>query len=299
MAIFDFLFGSKNPPPVETTSISTTEIPKYIAEPTADIIGEAMDVSKEAYVPYGGPRLAGLSQFEKDAAAQAQAMSGIGALRGTQAYTAATAAGAPALSSVPSYMTDYQKKVADIAAQQMRDQSAREQQKIAASAVQAGGLDSTRFAIQEAERQKNLTTGLGDLYTKAQASAYQTALKASQQDRAQQLRSGMAMGTLGAQAQTMEQADIAQQLGIGALGRGLDQTALDISYTDFLSERDYPKEQLGFVSNIIRGAPFPSQTTSVGQIPQAQPAPFFQQAMGLGMQGLGMAANLGWQPFKG
>ena len=299
MAIFDFLFGSKNPPPVETTNITTTEIPKYIAEPTADIIGEAMDVSKEAYVPYTGPRLAGLSQTEKDAAAQAQAMKGIGALRGTQAYTAATAAGAPAIGGVGQYMTDYQKKVADIAAKQMKDQSAIEQQGIAAKAVQAGGLDSTRFAIQEAERQKNLTTGLGDLYTKAQASAYATALKAAQQDKAQQLRSAMGMGTVGAQAQTMEQADIQQQLGIGALGRGLDQTALDISYTDFLSERDYPKEQLGFVSNIIRGAPFPSQTTSVGQIPQAQPAPFFQQAMGLGMQGLGMAANLGWQPFKG
>ena len=270
MAIFDFLFGSKNPPPVETTNITTTEIPKYIAEPTADIIGEAMDVSKEAYVPYTGPRLAGLSQMEKDAAAQ-----GVG-----------------------QYMTDYNKKVADIAAQKMKDESAIQQQGIAAKAVQAGGLDSTRFAIQEAERQKNLTTGLGDLYTKAQASAYQTALKAAQQDKAQQLRSAMGMGTVGAQAQTMEQADIQQQLGIGALGRGLDQTALDISYTDFLSERDYPKEQLGFVSNIIRGAPFPSKTTSVGQIPQAQPAPFLQQAMGLGMQGLGMAANLGWQPFK-
>ena len=297
MAIFDFLFGSKNPPPVETTNITTTEIPKYIAEPTADIIGEAMDVSKEAYVPYTGPRLAGLSQMEKDAAAQAQAMKGIGALRGTQAYTAATAAGAPAIGGVGQYMTDYQKKVADIAAKQMKDQSAIEQQGIAAKAVQAGGLDSTRFAIQEAERQKNLTTGLGDLYTKAQASAYATALKAAQQDKAQQLRSAMGMGTVGAQAQTMEQADIQQQLGIGALGRGLDQTALDISYTDFLSERDYPKEQLGFVSNIIRGAPFPSKTTSVGQVPQAQPAPFLQQALGRGMQGVGMAANLGWQPF--
>ena len=235
--------------------------------------------------------------MEKDAAAHAQAMKGIGALRGTQAYTAATAAGAPAIGGVGQYMTDYQKKVADIAAKQMKDQSAIEQQGIAAKAVQAGGLDSTRFAIQEAERQKNLTTGLGDLYTKAQASAYATALKAAQQDKAQQLRSAMGMGTVGAQAQTMEQADIQQQLGIGALGRGLDQTALDISYTDFLSERDYPKEQLGFVSNIIRGAPFPSKTTSVGQVPQAQPAPFLQQALGLGMQGVGMSANLGWQPF--
>jgi hypothetical protein len=256
-----------------------------------------MDVSREAYVPYTGARLAGLTQVEQDAIAQAQAMSGVGALRGTQAYTAATAAGAPALGGISPYMTDYQQRVADIAAQKMRDQSAIEQQSIAAKAAGAGGLDASRFAILEAERQKNLTTGIGDLYTKAQASAYQTALKAAQQDKAQQLRSGMAMGTTGAQAQTMEMADIAQQLGVGALGRGLEQTALDIGYTDFLGERDYPKEQLGFVSDIIRGAPFGQRTSTIGQIPQAQPAPFFQQAMGLGMQGLGMAADLGWNPL--
>ena len=179
----------------------------------------------------------------------------------------------------------------------MRDQSAIEQQNIAAKAAGAGGLDSSRFAILEAERQKNLTTGLGDLYTKANAAAYQTALKAAHQDKAQQLRSGMAMGTLGSQAQMTEMADIQQQLGIGQLGRGLEQTGLDIGYTDFLSERDYPKEQLGFVSNIIRGAPFGSKTTSVGQIPQAQPASPFSQMFGFGMQGMDMASKLGWNPL--
>ncbi len=40
MAIFDFLFGSKNPPPVTTTE--GMSIPSYIAEPSADIIGKAM-----------------------------------------------------------------------------------------------------------------------------------------------------------------------------------------------------------------------------------------------------------------
>jgi hypothetical protein len=299
MGIFDFMFGSKNPPPVESTQISTTEIPKYIAEPTADIIGEAMDVGREAYVPYTGARLAGLTAEEQAAMAQAQGMKGISALRGTEAFEAAKAAGAPALAGIPAYMTDYQKKVADIAAQQMQDQSAIQQQNIAAKAVGAGGLDSSRFAILEAERQKNLTTGIGDLYTKAQAAAYGQALKASQQDLAQGLRSGMGMGVTGTQAQMMEQADIAQQMGMGGLERGLGQTGLDIAYTDFLGERDYPKEQLGFVSNIIRGAPFGQKTTSVGQIPQAQAAPWGQQMLGLGMQGIGMAANLGWQPFKG
>ena len=299
MAIFDFLFGSSNPPPVETTNISTTEIPKYIAEPTADIIGEAMDVAREGYIPYTGARLAGLTPEEQAAMAQAQGMKGISALRGTAAYDAAQAAGAPALGGISAYMTDYQKKVADIAAQRMRDQSAIEQQGIAAKAAGAGGLDSSRFAILEAERQKNLTTGIGDLYTKAQAASYGQALKASQQDLTQGLRSGMAMGSLGQQAQMAEQADIAQQMGMGGLERGLGQTALDIGYTDFLGERDYPKEQLGFVSNIIRGAPFGSRVTDVMQQPQAQPKPWGQQMLGLGMQGMQLAGSLGWNPFGG
>jgi hypothetical protein len=95
MGMFDFLFGSSNPPPVETSSISTTEIPSYIAEPTADIIGEAMDVGREAWVPYGGARLAGLTQAEKDAMAQAQGMKGISALRGTEAYRKRTGTNSP------------------------------------------------------------------------------------------------------------------------------------------------------------------------------------------------------------
>ena len=63
MGLFDFLFGSKNPPPVTTTE--GMSIPSYIAEPSADIIGEAMDVAKEGYQAYQDPRLAGLTQTEK------------------------------------------------------------------------------------------------------------------------------------------------------------------------------------------------------------------------------------------
>ena len=296
MAIFDFLFGSSNPPPITTETEKM--VPSYIAQPQADIIGEAMDVAKESYIPYTGPRLAGFTQAEQAAMQQGLGMAGIAGLQGQQAFTAATASGAPALTSVPSYMTDYQKQVADISADELRKQSQMEQQKIAAQAVGAGGLDSSRFAILEAERQKNLQSGLGDLYTKAQAQAYTTALKAAQQDRKQQLDSALGMGTAAAQAQQMGQSDVQQQLGIGALERGQQQQALDIAYTDFLKEQNYPKEQLGFVSDILTGqAQFaPYKTTDTR--PADRPAPFFQQALGLAGQAAGIAGNLGWNPFK-
>ena len=294
MAIFDFLFGSRNPPPVETTNISTTEIPKYIAEPTADIIGEAMDVAREGYTPYAGPRLAGFSKDELDAFQQARDMQGIAGLQQDQAFTAATAAGAPASSLMAPYEKDYMTKVADVAAGKLRDQSAIEQQNIAAKAVGAGGLDSSRFAILEAERQKNLQEGLGDLYTKAQAAAFTTALGAAQKDKDAQLKSGETMSRIGTRGQLGRQTDAAILQGIGGLQRGQDQTAIDIAYTDFLREQERPKEQLGFVSDIIRGAPFGQRTTSVGQTPGQRPAPFLSQLLGLGMQG----ANIYGSIFK-
>ena len=294
MAIFDFLFGSRNPPPVETTNISTTEIPKYIAEPTADIIGEAMDVAREGYTPYAGPRLAGFNQDELDAFQKARDMQGIAGLQQDQAYTAATAAGAPASSLMAPYEKDYMTKVADIAAGKLRDQSAIEQQNIAAKAAGAGGLDSSRFAILEAERQKNLQEGLGDLYTKAQAAAFTTALGAAQKDKEAQLKSGETMSRIGTRGQLGRQTDLGLLQGIGGLQRGQDQAAIDIAYTDFLREQERPKEQLGFVSDIIRGAPFGQRTTSVGQTPGQRPAPFLSQLLGLGMQG----ANIYGSIFK-
>jgi len=68
-----------------------------------------------------------------------------------------------------------------------------------------------------------------------------------------------------------------------------------VGYSTYLQERDYPKQQLGFYSDILRGVPT-GETRMYTGTPVQQPS-FFSQAMGLGIQGLGVAANLGWQPF--
>ena len=105
----------------------------------------------------------------------------------------------------------------------------------------------------------------------------------------------MGRTALGAQAGELQ--DIQALSGIGGLQRQMGQSALDIGYADFLQERDYPKEQLGFVSNIIRGMPFGGKTTSVGQVPAARPAPFLSQVLGAGMQGANIYGSL-FQPMK-
>jgi len=297
MALFDFLFGSSNPAPVETTNISKTEIPAYIAQPTAEMVAAAQDVASEGYMPYQAPRLAGLSADEQAAIKQAQGMSGISTLQGQEGFDTIKQ-GAQAITTgaggdIDKYMTDYQKNVADIAADQMRDQSLIEQQNIAKQAVGSGGLDSSRFAILEAERQKNLNQGIGDLYAKSQANAYTTALDAAQAEKDQLQKGGAAM-TLGAQGlQGLTQGDIGTRLGIGQLQRDQDQKGLDIAYGDFLQEQNKPKEQLGFLSNIIQGAPFATTTTSTGTTPGQQRAPIFSQLIGGAGSILGAGSKLG------
>jgi len=68
---------------------------------------------------------------------------------------------------------------------------------------------------------------------------------------------------------------------------------LDIGYGDFLQEQNKPKEQLGFLSNIIQGAPFATTTTNTGMAPGQQRAPIFSQLLGGAGSILGAGSKLG------
>jgi hypothetical protein len=290
--MLDFLFGTKQAAQDSTTQI---KLPEYMERAAESLVATAGDVAKEDFIPYTGPRLARMSDLEKQAIDQAQSQRGIGSMQQDQAFTAATAAGAPALTSVGDYMTDYNRNVADIAARELRRQSEISDQGIAAQAASAGAFGGSRQAILEAENQRNLQQGLGDLYARAQADAYQTALSAAQQDRQNQLRSALGMSTVAGARQASGTADVNQLMGLGGLQRQMDQQALDIGYSNFLQERDYPKQQLGFYSDILRGVPTGETRQYTG--PPVQQPSLFSQALGLGIQGLGVAANLGFQPF--
>jgi len=191
-------------------------------------------------------------------------------------------------------MNPYMTQVADVAAQKMKDESAIQQQKLAASAAQSGGLNSTRFAIQDAERQKNLTSGIGDLYAKAQADAYKQGVSGAQFAQEQQLKGAIGMGTLAQQQQNLGFGDVQNQLGIGQLTQGQNQQALDLAYQNFQEEKFYPKDQLNFLSGILSADPNQKATTTNTAV--SQPS-FFESALGFGASAANIAAGLGWKPF--
>ena len=195
-------------------------------------------------------------------------------------------------------MNPYMTNVADIAARELTDRSKIEGQNISAQAANVGAFGGSRQAILEAERQKNLQQGIGDIYTQAQAQAYDKGLSAAQIDNKQGLASAIGMGQLATTGSTLDESQLRQQLGLGGLERNMNQQALDLGYQTFLQERDYPKSQLGFYSNTLRGVPYSKETVSSTTTPQPS---MFSQLAGAGIGGLSAAGSLGlsWSDLVG
>jgi len=102
------------------------------------------------------------------------------------------------------------------------------------------------------------------------------------------------MGTLAQQQQNLGFGDVQNQLGIGQLGQGQNQQALDLAYQQFQEEKMYPKDQLNFLSGILSADPNQKAITTNQAI--SQPS-FFESALGYGASAANIAAGLGWKPF--
>jgi hypothetical protein len=98
------------------------------------------------------------------------------------------------------------------------------------------------------------------------------------------LQAGQQFGQLGAlrQGLTMQQAQELQKQG--GVQQQQEQRELDLAYQDFLNQRDFDKQQINFMSSILRGIPVQPQQV-VNQY--ANPNPLAQFG-GLGIAGLGL-----------
>jgi hypothetical protein len=91
------------------------------------------------------------------------------------------------------------------------------------------------------------------------------------------------LGQLG-QTQFGQQKDIIQgQLSAGSQQQQLEQQRLQQQYQDFLNQRGYQQQQLGWMSDMLRGLPLAQQSQAMYQAP-ASPLAI---AGGLGMTAIG------------
>jgi hypothetical protein len=172
------------------------------------------------------------------------------------------------------------------------------------------GVGSTNLNALLGVQQLGATTNL-----QAAQSNQQTGLQAALANQQQNLEAqrlgeasrqfGSNLGLQGAQAygqfgQTYANIGSAQQQAnlqrynaqnaIGAQQQAQKQQGIDIRYGDFLRQQNYPMEQLGIQSNILRGLPNAVNTTQTTSAPGANS---FAQAAGAGLSALSYAKLLG------
>tara|TARA_R110000787_G_scaffold216276_1_gene325413 strand:- start:150 stop:1037 length:888 start_codon:yes stop_codon:yes gene_type:complete len=210
-----------------------------------------------------------------------------------------------------SYMNPYTSNVLDVQ-QQRLDQRFNEQQVgREASATKAGAFGGDRRFIQDgiANRERNLQSN--EMDAKGMAAAYQSGMGAFNQDRAARIQGNQLNSQIFAGNQTRgmdldkNRINAAEQLrvqgladdelgftraknlaGVGGAYDAQDQQGMDLAYTDFLNQRDFDKQQLNYMSGIMRGVPVtPTQESTRYDAPPSK----LSQLLGLGIGGLGLA----------
>jgi len=96
---------------------------------------------------------------------------------------------------------------------------------------------------------------------------------------------GQTLSNIGQTQQNADMQRLGMQQGVGSAQQGLEQRYLDTDYADFLRQRDYDKEQLGYFSNLMRGIPIGLSTTNTTYAP---PPSTLSQVAGAGLGAAGL-----------
>lgn len=293
--------GKDAPAAPSSQTVTQTSIPSYARPYVEKMLGKAEALTSSPYQAYGGQRLAGFSPMQEQAfqgvqnlqpaqqlgtATQMAGMAGLGSLRAGQNYQ--NMATDP--NAIQAYMSPYIQGALNPQMQEIRRQAGITGQQEASRAVQQGAFGGARHGIVEAENLRNMA----DLQAKTYGTGMQNAFQAAQQ--AQQFGSTLGLQGLGQAGQMAgqlgqlggmqfgQQKDILNALSAaGAQQQGMQQQGLTQRYQDFLAQREYPKEQLSYMHNLLRGLPISQSSTSTYEAPAS---PLAQMA-GLGMTAYG------------
>jgi hypothetical protein len=300
-AVFYFGGGDDQPQPQQQT-VSSTEVPAYARPYVERMLGKTEALSQTPYQAYGGERLAGFTPMQQQAfqsvgkfqpaqqLGTATQMSGIAGLQGLGAgQQYAQQATDPR--AMQAYMSPFTNLALEPQMREAARRSALEGQQMAGQAARAGAFGGSRFGLMEAERQRNLGQQQADIYGRGMQTAFEQARNAQQFGADLGLRGAatglQAAGQLGQLGQTQfgQQKDVIQGLlSAGAQQQGLEQQRLGQAYQDFQNQRQYPYQQLAFMSDMLRGLPLSQQSQTMYQAPPSA----LSQVGGLGLTAYGL-----------
>ena len=287
--------------PAEQT-VTQTNLPKYVRPYFERLLDRTEGVSNQEYQPYEGQRIAEDAAdvtASRDKARQiaGSGIEGLAEAMGRAELGSGFKAGQFDAATADQYMSPYMQKVVDVQKEQAILDAQRAGAGRAAQAVQAGAFGGSRAAVQEGLAGEALSRQLAEIQASGQQQAFEQAQQQFERDRSARAdaeRIGLGAAELLAGLGGQERAgDIESAKLLETIGKDIeakDQAGLDIAYEDFVRQRDFDKEQLQFLSSILRGVPV-TPSTEQQKFQNVNP---LQQLLGTGISALGLYKGLGY-----
>tara|TARA_B100001989_G_scaffold252961_1_gene237186 strand:+ start:1134 stop:1973 length:840 start_codon:yes stop_codon:yes gene_type:complete len=214
----------------------------FAGEYVTDMLGRGQALSEMPFEPYTGPLVAGASDLQQ------KAFEGLGSLNiptdeigqfTPQDFTAEAAQG---------LMNPYIQAALQPQIDEARRQSEISRVADASRLTEAGAFGGGRQAIMDAERQRNLLQNLAAITSTGYRDAFDTARQQFniQQDR--DFKADEARTRFGLEA-------LADQSGVGAIQRSIEQQGITADKLQFDEERMDPYKQVQFLQSLLQGLP--------------------------------------------
>jgi hypothetical protein len=218
------------------------------------------------------------------------------------------------------YMSPFMQNVVDIQKRKAIEDAQKTQLGASLGSARTGSYGGARQLLAQTQREGALGSQLGDIQAKGLQSAFDQAQQQFERDRAAQLgvqqqnlqalldtqklsqagrQFGAELGLKGAQTAigageglakigaTEQAADLDRlkfQEAMGQLSQADQQRLYDLQYQDFVAQQQSPYQNIGFMSDILRGSANLAKNVGVYDAP-ANP---LQQIVGPGLLGLGL-----------
>lgn len=268
MADTSYLFGSNTPSTLSgTVTDMGTNLPAWLQEYTRGLAGQATAVAGEAYQPYTSPtnaatygedskRIAGFTPLQQQAQAGVQANQG-----NYKPYTDYASQTLPQAQSA--YMSPYTDQVVDRIAQLgQRNLTENLLPQVNSTFTGAGQFGSTRNADFTNRALRDANESILGQQANALQTGYSQAQSAALQDLTRQAQLGQMTQQLGYQ-------DVSMLDTIGQQQQQQTQQNMNLANTDFTNQKNYPKTQISFLSDILRGQQVGTNSFSANTNPAA------------------------------
>jgi hypothetical protein len=243
-----------------TGGTSMAGLADWAAPYITNYLGQAQALGNAPYQTYQGPLTAGESGL------QTQAFQGIGGLTVPNQGQYNPVGSTFDNTQAQAYMNPYLQQALDPQMKELQRQADIARLDDAGRLTKAGAFGGSRQAIMESEGRRNLLDKQSNVLGQGYATAYDKAMQqfnADQQRKVQEAQFGADFGLKGLGA---ERDILSQQLGAGAVQRGITSEGIAADLGEFNAQREFPYKQVQFQRDMISGLPTGSVTNTPAQL---------------------------------